>query len=361
MINTRWKLLFFLLPFICLPVFAGEVNVKKLNSRDWITMESTNFRVFSDGNEKTAVLMLEELENFNYFMALLMGYERRILERKIPVILAKNRSSFASMGISDEYAGLFLSREGGIIFARADRFKASADGGSNWGRSVVLHELVHYLMNSASLGLASPPWFNEGVAEYFGTFVQKKDKIIVGDMSLLRNRFYSLLLPAGARFESVNSEALFKTTQEELNIKDELSRKESRFLDKFYARSVSVVHYLNADPARRENMYRFLFALNKGYSVDEAFPVIFGKTFKEFDAEVDDYITGKFVMARTFPRGKEGIQFPPVAAKKIILNQQESMSFLYVNIALLPENFLGRKDREDMENGFAELYPDFFK
>ena len=39
-----------------------------------------------------------------------------------------------------------------------------------------------------TIGLASPPWYNEGVADYFGTYFQKQGKVILGDLSLLRYR-----------------------------------------------------------------------------------------------------------------------------------------------------------------------------
>ncbi len=339
---------------------ADEVNVKKLSKRDWIMLESKNFLVFSDAKEKTAIAMLEELEHFNYFMAILMGYEPVELDRKIPFVLARNASTYRAMGIQEEYAGLFSPAGGGHVYARADKFRASNAGGGSWGRSVVLHELTHFLMNSSSLGLANPPWFNEGIAEYFGTFIQKRDQIVLGDMRILRNRFYSLLINNLSGFKNVDSESLFKTPQSKLGVGQDQTNKQREFVDTFYARSVAVVHYLNADPERRKKMYQFLYAINKGYTVDDSFQAIFNMSYEAFDQQVMDYLDGRYVMARTFPLGEGGVEFPAVVHKRIEINKMDAMHFLYAKLSLLANGMLKSNDVEKMNTDFEKLYPGFF-
>jgi hypothetical protein len=346
-----------LLPVMCL---AGEVNVKKLYKENWINIETRNFFILTNTKEKKAVEMAEELEHFGSFIALLLGYEESQFAERVPVILAKNGSSFTALGIDSNYAGVFGQGNGYIIFARADGFKSSSKGGSNWGRSVVLHELTHLFVTNSPQKFALPPWYNEGVAEYFGTYVEKKDTIVLGDMALLKNRFYGMLERTRDELRSVDTESLFKTKQADLKVGLELNGEHERYVNRFYARSVAVVHYLNADIERRKQMYQYLYVINQGYSVDEAFPAVFKMTFSELDEKVDEYISGKYVMARVFPIGDGGIKFADVSYKKNDISKRNVMEFLYHKISILADSFIDQEDREKMWSEFEKIYPDFF-
>ena len=86
--------LLLLLIVVSAPAVGGDVNIKKLYNDDWIKMKSDNFEVLSNAGKKQTVLVIEDLENFNFFISKLLGYTQTSLAIKIPVILAKNRSSF---------------------------------------------------------------------------------------------------------------------------------------------------------------------------------------------------------------------------------------------------------------------------
>lgn len=337
---------------------AGEVGIKKLNKSKWIQLETENFIVITDEKEKQAKEMAFELEHFRYFMAFLLGYEQHYTT-KVPVILAKNKSSFKALGFSENFAGMFVQNNGYVIFARADGFKSSAQGKGNWGRSVVLHELVHLLVNNSSLNLARPLWYNEGIAEYFGTYLEKDSNIILGDMTVLGDRFYDMLTPAGGRFESIDSESLFKTKQSDLDFHAE-NTKQNREIGKFYARSTAVVHYLNSDQTKRQQLYYYLGLINKGFSVDETFAHVFKMSYAEFDQEIQDYMFGKYVMARTFPVGKNGIEFPSIAFNVKPIEQRRAMEILFEKIMMLPQPYITNEDRETMYKDLEKIYPDFF-
>jgi hypothetical protein len=341
------------------PAIGSEVRVNKLHKDDWERMTSENFDVLSNASEKQTVLMIEELENFNFFLSKLLGYENQSLAHKVPVVLTKNRSSFESLGISGDYAGLFSNIDGGLIFARADKFRSSSRG-ANWGRSVVLHELTHLLTRSSNLQIATPPWYREGIAEYLGTYVRKRNKVILGDLSVLNNSFYALLKRGGGNFENVDSESLFKITQKDLNVGKKRSRKQDVFLGKFYARSVTVVHYLNADPQRRRQMYRYLSLIDKGYARSQSFQHAFKLSYEEFDRRVNKYIDGKFVVARVFEVGKNGLVFPEVAIQSVQMSRSQVLAFLYDKISLLSEDILSSKHREKMNEDVESLIPGFF-
>ncbi|WP_049722195.1 DUF1570 domain-containing protein [Gilvimarinus polysaccharolyticus] len=345
---------------LAMTVSAGEVDVKKLSKTKWLKLETANFSVITDANEKKARQMVDELERFRHFMALLLGYTQKDSSIKTPVILAKKKSTLRAMGIPRDYAGVFIKRsdEEYAIFANARRFSSASSGKSNWGRLVVLHELVHLLINNSSLNLASPPWYNEGIAEYFGTYMEKRGNIVLGDVSLLKNRFRSMIDNMG-RAESVDTEALFKTKQEALGITDERSRDQHEFSAKFYARSFAVVHYLNSDTKLNDKLFRYLHLINKGYSVDETFKHVFEMEFSEMDKLVDDYINSRYVMGRVFPMDVEGgIKFPEFHHTIVSIDQREATEFLVSKIAMFSESFLGEGNREKMLTDIKTIYPD---
>ena len=340
--------------------FGAKVNVNKLDSQNWIKMESQHFSVLSNASVSNTEKMIVELEDFCFFLSKLLGYTQRDALSKVPVILANSKSSFTALGIPEDYAGVFNKRDGGVIFAHSGKFRSSSTGNGNWGRTVVLHELVHLLISNSDFNFALPPWYNEGIAEYFGTYVQKKDIVMLGDMSVLRARSYSLRNRSGTDYKSVDSESLFKTMQSDLMDDGESPEKHQRYVEKFYARSLVVVHYLNTSPQRRKQMFTYLHLIKKGYSVDETFAYVFDMTFSEFDLLVDEYISGRGMMARTFPKGKGGVEFPSVESNKITISKADAMAYLYEKISLFSDRFLGEGTREKLNTDFEKLYPDFF-
>ena len=361
MARTLIHIIALLCLLFCHASLGGEVNVKHLYKQKWIQMESDNFSVLSNANASKTAKMLQELEDFNYFVPMLLGFKQRnAFSQKFPVILAKNKDSLASMGVPKDYAGVFIKGSEQVIFARVDGFKSSKKGRGSWGRSVILHELSHLLVDNTKLQLASPPWYTEGIAEYFGTYVRKKNKIILGDMSILQHRYQSMVANIGGKFDNIDSESLFKTTKRDLNISAKNDRKHVKFLNRFYTRSVSVVHYFNADNKRRKDMYTYLHLLHKGYTVDEAFTYVFDMTFSELDEKVNAYIDGKFVMARTFDIGKNGLQFPKAKTQVVDISKDQSMDYLYRKISLFSDNFLGFGNRDKMNADFEKSIPGFF-
>jgi hypothetical protein len=338
---------------------AEEVNVKKLNKIQWLSVTSDNFKLTTDADKKLAISMIEELERFRYFMTFSLGFEQQPLDEKIPFVLAKRASTYKAMGITKNYIGLFVNKDDErALFAYAKGFRESTKGQTNSARQTVFHELVHLFMNNASFKLATPPWFSEGVAEYLGTYVEKKGNIILGDLSSNQGRFYALIKPAGG-FYNIDTESLFKTQR--LNIKENENRTRSKYISKFYARALAVVHYMSADKDRRQQMYRYLYLLKKGFSEDDTFKHIFNKTYAELDDEVNSYIKGRFVVAREINIKNSGINFPKVDYIVSKIEQRAAVKSIVSKISLLSERFISFEHRKAMFEDVEAIYPGIFK
>ena len=341
-----------LLPTVC---FAGKVNVKRLHKANWIHFETKNFNVLTDAEEERALELVRELEDFKYFLSTILQYKQKPLSQKVFVVAAKNPGTFKSTGIPGAYTGIFTKGYGDTIFVQCDGFRSSSKGKNNSGRTTVFHELVHLFIHNSFSESAIHPWYDEGMAEYFSTYMEKNGKAIIGDMGVHKNRFYSML-KTGEGFEKIDTEDLFKITRADLNIFN-TNRRHGEFLDKFYARALIVVHYMLADTNRTKQLSQYIYSLNKGGSIDESFKHAFKMTFPELDREIFKYINGKDLNVQTFKIGKDGINFPVVKLKRQEITKRDALGFLFINIAILPEKFLDERSFDKLNSDVEKLYP----
>ena len=139
----------------------------------------------------------------------------------------------------------------------------------------VYHELLHEFAATNFPGV--PLWFNEGLAEYYSTFVLNGDQAEVGraienHLSYLRSID---LLPM--------RNLLSVTT-------DSREYNESERNGRFYAQSWATVHFLLSDNGRASQLREFLRKLDAGTQVEKAFVEAFSLTLEEFDASVEQYV-----------------------------------------------------------------------
>jgi len=341
-----------LLPAVC---FAGKVNVKRLHRANWIHFETDNFNVLTDAGEERALEMVRELENFKYFLSIILQYRQEPLSEKVYIVAAKDFRTFKSTGIPGVYSGIFTRGYGYIIFAQCDGFRSSSKGKNNTGRKTVFHELVHLLIHNSFSELEPPSWYDEGMALYLSTYMEKDGKAIIGDMGAHKNRFYSMI-KMSREHENVDTESLLKTTRADLNIFN-TNRRHGEFLDKFYARALIVVHYMLADINRTKQLSQYLNSLNKGISIDESFKHSFKITFSKLDNIINKYINGRHINVRTFNTGKGGIKFPDVKFKRHEITKRDALGFLLIYISILPEKILDDENFDKLINDVEKLYP----
>lgn len=323
------------------PVFGDQVDVDKLAGEKWISVRSENFDVLANSSRRQTVAVVEDLENFSFFVSRLLGYKQKPMAQRVPIVLAKSKSTFAAMGMDvDAIMGVFTTQGGGFAFARTSGLRSSGSSGS-WGRQTILHELTHLLTANVDFDWAMPAWYTEGIAEYFATYLIKKNQIILGDSSLSRARFRVLRSKSGLRYESIDSESLLKTPRKALRIGDAKSSEHEMFIARFYGRSLALVHYLNADPERRKQLHQYLSLTGRGYSVDETFAHVFDISYSEFDEKVDAYLSGRYMLARVFDLSENGIVFPEVSMRTSKVSRLDALSTLQYGISLLGDDFLG--------------------
>lgn len=340
------------------------VDVQTLDNSNWVKVESDNFVVMTDATNQKARMMVAELERFHRFMTPLIG-EIQTTADKVPLILAKTPVTYGALGIPRGYAGIFSYTPAGeySIFANVGGFTRENDGRRNWGRSIVLHEIVHLLIRQSPLGAQVPPWFDEGAAEYFSTYVEDGGNVLLGNVKFAQDRMRSMLRPH-SRLEDldktvIDTENLFKTPKTALGVTASSTSERQKFLDEFYVRSLAVVHYLNADDGRRQQLVDYFDLILAGYSVNEAFSQAFQMEFSQLDELVEEYIQGEHMVTRVFPIGGRDItplESLPVVSK---LPRRDAMEFLIPKISSLSDALLGEGTRDKMYSALEAIYPDF--
>jgi tetratricopeptide (TPR) repeat protein len=141
----------------------------------------------------------------------------------------------------------------------------------------------------------------------------------------------------------------------ELNITD-TSKKHEEFLNKFYARSVAVVHFIMSDSERREQLLQYLYLIKIGVTVDKAFGIAFKTTFSELDKKINTYINRNTLIGITYKTGKDGLEFPEVKYNKNSLTKEETFGYLFQKITMLSQ-YLGRENYVKFHNDLEKKYP----
>ena len=245
----------------------------------WTSVHSQNFFLVGNASEKEIKQVATRLEQFREVFSRL--FPRLNFASPVPttVIVFKSDSSYKPFKpIADgkvvEVSGYF---QGGHDLNYITLTTEKRDENAY---STIFHEYVHLLVNN-SLGRANvPPWFNEGLAEYYSTFdIQDGQKVFLGNpishhLQLLRSAH---LLPLKTLF-AVDYYSL------------ERNKHETRGL--FYAESWALVHYLiqGNEGKHLPKLSRFLDLLLKNTAVETALRDALQTDYAGLEKELKAYI-----------------------------------------------------------------------
>ena len=249
---------------------------------NWTAVRSRNFNLVGNASERDIRQVAARMEQFReVFSNLFPGL---VLASPVPttVIVFKSDSSFkpykpVADGKMVDAAGYFQSGRDVNYIA------LTIDSQSENPFLTIFHEYVHLLVNN-TLGRATiPPWFNEGLAEYYSTVeVENSRKVYLGKpqmthLTLLRN---NNLMPLGT---------LLSTDYHSL----ERNRHEERGL--FYAQSWALIHYLlqGNEGRRRPHLKKFLDLLLRNSPVQQAFREAFQMDYGTLERELKEYVQQK--------------------------------------------------------------------
>lgn len=259
-------------------ILLFAITVPALAKDEWTSVRSKHFFLIGNADEKEIRETAAKLEQFRETFKLL--FPRARFEQSIGtnVIVFKDKKAYAPFkpkladGKPDEgIAGYFQPGED------VNYITLSAEGRSEDRFGTIFHEYVHFLINAHFGKSEVPPWFNEGLAEYYQTFEIEDDrKVFLGKLQeehLYRLR-QSKLIPFNQFFE-IDNYSLHKNGSHSRSI--------------FYAQAWALMHYL-IQGGQSKNLSVFLSAVLDGDKPESAFRKAFGSGYAEMEKALSEYV-----------------------------------------------------------------------
>ncbi len=265
----------------CILFVIAVLFVSDAKADDWIRVRSTNFSLVGNASEKDMRRVANKLEQFREVFRTLFPNLKFSSAVPTTVIVFKNERAFrpfkpvnADGKATDWVAGYFQSGED------VNYITLSTAGPAEQTYRTIFHEYVHFLVNNSFGRSRIPPWFNEGIAEYYELFTIEDDqKVKLGNLndSHLATLQRTQLLPFETFF-NVDYYSLHRQGGHGANI--------------FYAQSWAFMHYLlhGKKGAYREGLPRFANAVVNGEKPAEAFTKAFAIDFATMEKELKRYV-----------------------------------------------------------------------
>lgn len=270
-----------------LVIGAGQQTA---HARDtWTTVHSKDFTLVGNASEKDIRQVANRLEQFRTVFGLL--FPAIPLNSPVPttVIVFKSDSSYKPFKVNPNVTGYFQPGED-VNYITLTTEKASEDQPFR----TIFHEYVHLLVEN-TMGATVPLWFNEGLAEYYGTFDMRDEnrRVILGD--LVSNHVLYLrdnkLVPLRTLF-TVDYKSPYYNEGNKMNV--------------FYAESWMLMHYLlqGEGQKQRPKLAKFVDLLRANVTLTDAFQQAFEKSIDAFEKDFRSYVQGAKYMATgiTFER-----------------------------------------------------------
>ena len=235
----------------------------------WTIVHSKNFTVVGNAGERDIRLVATRLEQFRDVFTRLLSLAKFNSPVPTTVIVFKSVSSYRPFNPKN-YAGYFQKGE--------DVNYVTLTSDTRGAFNVIYHEYVHFMLNNTSGNV--PDWFNEGLAEYYSTFLIEDDRIVhVGELIdqhlqvLRQGKFYPL-------------RTLFAVNHDS----PEFDERNKRGI--FYAESWALVHYLMLGNSGRrvDQLGKYLELIAANTPIDDAFKQAFQTDMASLEKELRSYV-----------------------------------------------------------------------
>src|SRR5215204_5222865 len=271
------KLHRFVLKILLIGTLSAAASLVVSAKDDWLKIQSKNFQLVGNANEKDLRRVATKLEQFRYVFTQL--FPRMNFNSPIPtrVVVFRDNKSYEQFRIIEWAAGYFQPGED------INYIVLTAEGNDSRNYTTIFHEYTHFLIDN-SLGRSKiPPWFNEGIAEYYEQFLIENDqKVTLGGLNNAHLQLLSRnpLIPFESFF-AVDYYSLHKQSEESAQL--------------FYAQAWSLLHYLlqGEGGAKRPAFDKFVDFLIQGVKSKDAFQQAFQTDYATLEAELKTYVSQK--------------------------------------------------------------------
>jgi len=257
----------------------------------WTRVSSDHFAVLTDAGDRRGHEVAARFEQMRTIFGELLVRKKLRMSGPLEIIAIGNDSNYAQLapvvnGQPTKTPAFFLPGED-RIFIVLDLFEPDS-----W-RSIE-HQFAHYMLNYNYP--PTPPWFDEGFAEYFGSLSLSGKDAELGSDPELHPAYQTDLLGNETETNSPKSLTEILGNPVWLNWADLLTMKnrvvngrEGSHHTLFYAQSWILVHYLLNKNKLPETGKYFDLVENQRIPVEQAAQQAFGMTLAQLDREVKDY------------------------------------------------------------------------
>ena len=261
--------LFFALVILFIPAMAKD---------QWLEVRSKNFLLIGNASEKDIRKVGTRLEQFRETFRQLFTKTNFTASIPTNVIVFKSDSAYKPFkpkradGKLDTFvAGYFQPGED------VNYITLSTEGEDADTFGTIFHEYVHFIINTNFGKSDVPPWFNEGLAEYYQTFQIEEDQKV--KLGLPQSEHLALL----QQTKFIPLDELFKVSSFQLLQTGNHSR------SIFYAESWALIHYLIAN-GKGEALNTFLSLVLKDTPPEKAFQQAFQITYADMEKALRKYV-----------------------------------------------------------------------
>lgn len=251
---------------------------------DWLRIDGEDLTILTNASAERGEEIATALERFRAVFARLAPAIELDSPQPTTLLAFRDQRSYAPYKtVADRGSSRIL----GQFISHNDGNYLTLDAGTELvsSLSVIHHEYVHYFVRTSLHGV--PLWFNEGLAEYYSTFVSEEDAVYIGGGV---ERHLEWLTKRG---EFSLSEILGADTRSK-------AYHEPGKVGGFYALSWLMAHYLlSGDGERLEQTAEFFYQVQGGDDVISAFEDAFELRLSDLEKELRRYVLeGDFTAAR---------------------------------------------------------------
>jgi tetratricopeptide (TPR) repeat protein len=285
------------LPLVVLLSVLLSSTAHAAEQSPWLEIHSTHFTVITDAGDKKGREVALRFEQMRAAFAILLTKERLNEPLPLTILAFKNDKTYYQsaplhQGQPIGVPGFFVPGED-QNFIVLNLFEVES-----W--RAVAHDFAHLLLNynyPAGRDGSPPGWFDEGLAEYFGSIGVDDRKVEIGSDPELNPAFTEDLLenqrevrnPPKSLTELLSGQ-VWLSLPDLLTMKHDTSNyAEGTHHTLFYAQSWMVMHYLLHEKKLPETGTYFDLVENQHVPVEEAIKKAYGVTSAQLDLAVKSY------------------------------------------------------------------------
>lgn len=252
---------------------------KPVMKDEWVSVKSKNFNLVGNASEKEVRLVATRLEQFREVFRIVFAKVNLTASISTNVVVFKDDKAYGPFkprradGKLDKFiAGFFQPGED------VNYITLSMGGEDAATFSTIFHEYVHFIVNTNFGKSSVPPWFNEGLAEFYSTFAiegDQKVKLGLPDYEHVARLQQTKGIPL-SELLAVTNYGLLQQPPDTRSV--------------FYSQSWALVHYL-VQSGKSDQLNKFLALMLKNSDQQTAFTAAFGVSYAEMEKELRKYVT----------------------------------------------------------------------